>query len=125
MIHTRAADADTFQVLEDARVAVVLHCFSSVDLTDEAIARGYLFSFAGNVTYPSAEPLREAAARMPVDRILAETDCPYLAPIPHRGQPNRPAHVMETLARLAEVRGVPVAELDADIERNAERLFRL
>ena len=69
--------------------------------------------------------LREAAARIPADRILAETDCPYLAPVPFRGKPNRPANVMTTLARLAEVRGVTTAELGGQIERNAERLFGL
>jgi TatD DNase family protein len=125
VIHTREADADTFEVLQAAQVPVVLHCFSSVDLTDEAVDRGYLFSFAGNVTYPSAEPLREAAARIPDDRILAETDCPYLAPVPYRGKPNRPANLMVTLERLAELRGVSATELGGQIERNAERLFGL
>jgi TatD DNase family protein len=125
VIHTRAADDDTFEVLTAAEVPVVLHCFSSVGLTDEAIDRGYFFSFAGNVTYRSAQVLRDAAARIPADRILAETDCPYLSPVPQRGKPNRPARVMDTLALLAEVRGVPPAELEEQIERNAERVFGL
>jgi TatD DNase family protein len=125
VIHTRAADDDTFRMLEAAAVPVVLHCFSSVDRLDEALARGYHCSFAGNVAYPSAEDLRAAAARVPDDRILAETDSPYLAPPPHRGRRNQPAYVMETLAVLARERGVEPAALAAQIERNADRLFGL
>ncbi|HEY2789826.1 MAG TPA: TatD family hydrolase [Gaiellales bacterium] len=124
-IHTRAADEDTFGMLEGARVPVVLHCFSSVDRLDEAIERGYHCSFAGNVAYPSAGPLRAAAARVPDDRILAETDSPYLAPPPHRGRPNQPAHVAVTLAVLARERGVEPAALAATIDRNADRVFGL
>jgi TatD DNase family protein len=125
VIHTRAADDDTFRMLETARVPVVLHCFSSVDRLDEALARGYLCSFAGNVAYPSAGALREAAARVPDDRILAETDCPYLAPPPHRGRPNQPAYAALTLAVLARERGVEPAALAAQIDRNADRIFGL
>lgn len=125
VIHTRAADEDTFRMLEDARVPVVLHCFSSVDRLDDALERGYHCSFAGNVAYPSARDLRAAAARVPDDRILAETDCPYLAPPPHRGRPNRPAYVAVTLAVLARERGVEPAELAAQIDRNADALFGL
>lgn len=125
VIHTRSADDDTFRMLERAQVPVVLHCFSSVDRLDEAIARDYHCSFAGNVAYPSAGPLREAAARVPAERILAETDSPYLAPPPHRGRPNQPAHVAVTLAVLARERGVQVAALAAQIDQNADRLFGL
>jgi TatD DNase family protein len=125
VIHTRAADDDTFRMLEAATVPVVLHCFSSVDRLDEALERGYLCSFAGNVAYPSAEELRAAAARVPDDRILAETDSPYLAPPPYRGRRNQPAYVMETLAVLARVRGVEPAALAGLIERNADRVFGL
>ena len=106
VIHTRAADDDTFRMLERAEVPVVLHCFSSVGRLDDAIARDYHCSFAGNVAYPSAGPLREAAALVPAERILAETDSPYLAPPPHRGRPNQPAHVAVTLGVLARERGV-------------------
>jgi TatD DNase family protein len=125
VIHTRAADDDTFRMLEAAAVPVVLHCFSSVDRLDDALAGGYHCSFAGNVAYPSAADLRAAAARVPDDRILAETDSPYLAPPPHRGRRNQPAYVMETLAVLARERGVQPDALAAQIERNADRLFGL
>jgi len=125
VIHTRAADEDTFRMLEAAAVPVVLHCFSSVDRLDEALERGYHCSFAGNVAYPSAAALRAAAARVPDDRILAETDSPYLAPPPYRGRRNQPAYVMETLAVLARERGVEPDALAAQIDRNADAVFGL
>ena len=125
VIHTREADEDTFRVLESATVAVVLHCFSSVGRLDDAVERGYYCSFAGNVTYPAAEDLRAAAARVPGDRILAETDSPYLSPVPLRGRPNQPANVRHTLAVLAEARGEPASELEARIDRNASAVFGL
>lgn len=125
VIHTRDADDDTFAALEAAAVPVLLHCFSSPGRLDEAIERGYYCSFAGNVTYPAASALREAAARVPADRILAETDSPYLAPVPQRGRPNRPANVMLTLHALAAERGVAAAELERQIGENAARLFGL
>jgi TatD DNase family protein len=125
VIHTRAADDETFAMLEAARVPVVLHCFGSVGRLDEALERGYLVSFAGNAAYPKAEDLREAARRVPDDRILAETDSPYLAPPPHRGRPNEPAYVMRTLEVLAAERGVEPAELEAQIDANATRVFGL
>ncbi|HEY8859250.1 MAG TPA: TatD family hydrolase, partial [Gaiellales bacterium] len=89
------------------------------------LERGYYVSFAGNVTYPRAGDLRECAAQVTADRILAETDSPYLAPPPHRGRPNQPAHVAVTLAVLARERGVEPSELAAQIDRNADRLFGL
>lgn len=125
VVHTREADADTMAVLAGARVAVVLHCFSSPPMLDEAIARGYRCSFAGNVTYPSATELRAAAARVPDELILAETDSPYLTPVPNRGRPNEPRHVLDTLAVLAQARGVEPALLEGQIERNAAAVFGL
>ena len=125
VIHTRAADDETFAMLETARVPVLLHCFGSVARLDDALERGYFASFAGNVAYPKAGELREAARRMPRDRILAETDAPYLAPPPHRGRPNQPAYVMRTLAVLAAERGVQPAALEALIDANASRVFGL
>jgi TatD DNase family protein len=125
VIHTRAADDETFAMLEAARVPVVLHCFGSVGRLDDALARGYMVSFAGNVCYPKAGELREAARRVPDDRILAETDAPYLAPPPHRGRPNQPAYVMQTLAVLAAERGVEPAALAALVDANATRVFGL
>ena len=84
---------------------VVLHCFSSPRLLEPALERGYYVSFAGNVTYRNAAELRVAASQVPADRILAETDCPYLSPVPRRGRPNEPAYVVHTVAALAEARG--------------------
>ena len=106
-------------------VPVVLHCFSSAALLEPALERGWYVSFAGNVTYPKAAELRWAAAEAPADRILAETDSPYLAPQPVRGRRNEPAHVMHTLAALAEARGEEQTELEAQIEANAARAFSL
>ena len=105
VIHSREADADTASALAGFAGTVVLHCFSSPDLLATALERGYYVSFAGNVTYPKAGELREAAAAVPGDRILVETDSPYLSPQPVRGRRNEPAHVVHTIAALAEVRG--------------------
>ncbi len=125
VIHTRAADEATAAALERFDGTVVLHCFSSAALLPVALERGYYVSFAGNVTFPNASELRLAASQVPADRILAETDSPYLAPQPVRGRPNEPAHVMHTLAALAETRGVGRDELEAQIEANASVAFGL
>ena len=125
VVHTRAADEDTLAALSGFAGTVVLHCFSSTDLLPAALERGYYVSFAGNATYPKAADLRTAAARIPVDRILAETDAPYLAPQPVRGRPNEPANVVHTLASLAEARGEEAAVLEQAIEANAAAAFRL
>ena len=92
---------------------------------DEAIANGWWCSFAGNVTYPNATDLLLAAARCPVDRILLETDAPYLTPVPHRGTPNEPAFVMDTLRAVASVRGVDANELAEQVMRNAAEAYGL
>ncbi|HEY6075245.1 MAG TPA: TatD family hydrolase, partial [Gaiella sp.] len=99
--------------------------FSEPDLLEPALERGYYVSFAGNVTYPKAAALRESAAAVPGDRLLAETDSPYLAPQPVRGRPNEPMHVRHTLATLADARGVGVEELETCIHENAARAFGL
>jgi len=104
---------------------VVLHCFSSWRLLEPALEHGWYCSFAGNVTYPKAADLRAAAAEVSRDRLLAETDSPYLAPQPLRGQRNEPAHVVHTLAALAEARGEDPAVLETAIEENATRAFGL
>jgi TatD DNase family protein len=126
VIHTRAADDDTAEALAGFPGTVVLHCFSSPALLPVALERGYYVSFAGNVSFPNASELRLAATQVPADRLLAETDSPYLAPQPVRGRPNEPAYVMHTLAALAAARGVAKpAELEAQIEANAAAAFGL
>ena len=127
VVHTRSADDDTAAVLTalPGGAKVVLHCFSSVGLLASALERGWYVSFAGNVTYPKATELRTAAAHVPLDRILAETDSPYLSPQPVRGRPNEPANVVHTLATLAEARGDDPAKLERAIEANATAAFGL
>jgi TatD DNase family protein len=104
---------------------VILHCFAVPDRLDEAIANGWWCSFAGNVTYPKAADLLLAAARCPADRLLLETDAPYLTPVPHRGTPNEPAYVMDTLRAVALVRGVAPEELAAQVEANADAAYAI
>lgn len=125
VIHSRAASPQTAVALAPFRGTVVLHCFSEPELLEPALERGYYVSFAGNVTYPTAAALREAAAHVPEDRLLAETDSPYLAPQPVRGRPNEPMHVRHTLATLADVREVGVEALEARIDENAIAAFGL
>jgi TatD DNase family protein len=125
VIHCRAADADVARALADFDGTVVLHCFSSPGLLAPTLERGYYVSFAGNVTYPNADALRAAAQAVPADRILAETDSPYLSPQPRRGRPNEPANVVHTVASLAETRGEAKEELAAQIDENASRAFGL
>jgi len=125
IIHSRAADDETAAALAGFEGTVVLHCFSSPGLLPVALERGYYVSFAGNVTYPKAPELRDAARAIPVDRILAETDCPYLAPQPVRGKRNEPAYVVHTVASLAETRGEDPAELARRIGENATAAFAL
>jgi len=125
VVHTRAAEQETMRMLGAFAGTVVLHCFSSPELLPAAAERGYYISFAGNVTYPKAEELREAARRVEPDRILAETDTPYLAPQPVRGRPNEPANVVHTIATLADARGEEPAELGERIAANAARAFSL
>ena len=103
---------------------MVLHCFSAgAPWAERAAERGWYCSFAGNLTYPKADAIREAAALVPDDRVLVETDSPFLAPQPVRGKPNQPANVVATAERLAEVRGVPYGELERTVEANAARVF--
>jgi TatD DNase family protein len=125
VIHTRAADTDTVAALSGFEGRVVLHCFSSPHLLEPALERGWYVSFAGNATFPKAVDLRLAAREVPADRILAETDAPYLAPQPMRGRPNEPAYVMHTLATLAQARNEDPQELERQIDRNATECFGL
>jgi TatD DNase family protein len=125
VIHSRAADSQTLAQLaaEAEGVRVVMHCFSMPDRLDECLQRGYAISFAGNVTYKSAGDLAEAAKLVPEDRLLVETDAPYLTPQVVRKQRNEPAFVAHTLAFIAELRGVGVDRLGAAVERNAAGVF--
>jgi TatD DNase family protein len=125
IVHTRAAAEDTLRALESFDGTVVMHCFSSPEALPAVLERGYYVSFAGNVTYPKAPELRDAAARVADDRILAETDCPFLAPQPVRGKTNEPAYVVHTVAALAAVRGETTADLAARIDANAAAAFGL
>jgi TatD DNase family protein len=125
VVHSRAADDDTASVLAGFPGTVVLHCFSSPGLLDVALERDYYVSFAGNVTYPKAYDLRGSARLVPADRILAETDTPYLSPQPRRGKPNEPANVVHTVAALAEARREDLTELEARIDANASTAFGL
>ena len=120
------AVADAFELLaaEAEGVRVILHCFSATaERAREAVERGWHVSFAGNVTYPSSVGLREAAALIPEEQILVETDSPFLAPQPARGKPNRPANATFTAETVAEARGVGYEALDALVSANAGRLF--
>jgi TatD DNase family protein len=125
VIHTRAADEDTSARLAVHPGAVILHCFSSPALLEPALEHGWYVSFAGNVTYKNAFDLRAAARRVPADRLLAETDSPYLAPQAVRGRTNEPAYVVHTVDVLAQARGEDAAELAAQIDANADAVFGL
>jgi TatD DNase family protein len=125
VIHTRAADDPTIATLRDhaGGVTVVLHCFSMPDRAEECAEQGWFFSFAGNVTYPSATDLAAAAERVPEDRLLVETDAPYLTPQAVRKERNQPAFVTHTARFVAERRGLAYEDLEAIVERNAAALF--
>lgn len=125
VVHTRAAEEDTLAALREGAegVTVVLHCFSLTRHLEECLEAGWWISFAGNVTYPKAAALQDVARQVPDDRLLVETDAPWLSPQPVRGRPNRPAHVVHTAAFLAELRGVEYDELERAVERNAAEVF--
>jgi len=126
VIHTRAAEDDTFAVLRehsDSVPVVVMHCFSAPDRLEECVERGYMCSFAGNVTYPKATDLQEAARHVPDELLLVETDSPYLAPQPVRGKPNEPANVAHTARFVADLRGVSYEDLERTVAANFERVF--
>jgi len=125
IIHTRAAERETLDQLagEAAQVSVVMHCFSMPRQLGECLERGYAISFAGNVTYRNAADLAEAARRVPDERLLVETDAPYLTPQAVRKERNQPAYVVHTAAFLAQLRGVEADELGETLERNGARVF--
>jgi TatD DNase family protein len=123
VVHSREADEQTSAALAGFAGTVVLHCFSSPGLLPAALERGYYVSFAGNVTYPKAAELREAAAAVASDRLLVETDTPYLSPQPVRGKRNEPAYVVHTIAALAELRDVGQDRLAEQTHANAASAF--
>jgi TatD DNase family protein len=125
VIHCREAVEDTADVLAPFHGTVVLHCFSEPQLLPAALERGYYVSFAGNVTYNRAEELRAAARDVPAERLLVETDSPYLAPQPVRGRPNEPANIVHTVAALAAVRGEDPEVLGRQTAANARAAFHL
>jgi TatD DNase family protein len=141
VIHSRAADEDTIAIVrehggtgvspvnhaEDARATPrtgVLHCFGgSLQMAEQAIELGFFISFAGNLTFKKADDLRAIARKLPLDRLLVETDCPYLTPVPFRGKRNEPARVVETAKFLAELKGVSLEEVGKVTTENFARLF--
>jgi TatD DNase family protein len=126
-IHTREASEDTFAVIREAgggRVRGVMHCFSHGEAElRRALDLDFFISIAGIMTFPKAQGLRDVAALVPLDRLLVETDAPFLAPVPHRGHRNEPAWVVETLRCLASLRGVPIGTLGAQITTNFASLI--
>jgi TatD DNase family protein len=125
VIHTRAAEDDTIDTLRARAdgVSVIMHCFSMPDRLEECLAEGWWISFAGNVTYPKAQDLAAASERVPENRLLVETDAPYLTPQVMRKERNQPAYVAHTARFVAERRGVSYEELEQVVERNAAGLF--
>jgi TatD DNase family protein len=127
-VHTRDAREDTIRILteEGAREAGgVLHCFTETwEMARQALDLGFYISFSGIVTFDRADDLREIAAKVPLDRILIETDCPYLTPVPHRGRPNEPRYVSAVANCVAGLRGMTAEELGAVTHDNFFRLFR-
>jgi TatD DNase family protein len=130
IVHTREAEQETIDILRttcaESHLTGVLHCFSgSLSLASQALELGFLVSFSGIITFKKADELRAVAAQIPLDRLLIETDCPYLAPIPFRGKRNEPAYVVEVARCLAEIRGLEVEELGRITAANFARLFKL
>ena len=129
VVHTREAWDDTFAILRDENAAALggaFHCFSGgPEEANKALATGFFVSFAGPLTFKNADALREAATLVPPDRLLIETDAPYLTPHPHRGERNEPARVGLVGERLAAILGLPPESLAATIAGNLDRLFRI
>ncbi len=128
IVHTRSAREDTLRILREekaAEVGGVLHCFTENQaMADAALEMGFYISFSGIVTFKNAKELQEVATHIPLERILIETDAPYLAPVPHRGKVNDPSYVVHVAEKIAELRGVPVEEVAEASTRNFFRLFK-
>ncbi|MDD5309816.1 MAG: TatD family hydrolase [Deltaproteobacteria bacterium] len=129
VVHTREADHDTLAILEDEGAAAaggVIHCFSSsMALAQGALGLSFFLSFSGMLTFPNADPIREVAAFAPEQRILAETDAPFLSPVPHRGKVNEPARVAHVVEALAKIRGVTAERMGEITADNARRCYRI
>ena len=130
VIHTREAEAETIEILKSeyagAQRRGVFHCFSgSMHLAQRALEIGFMISFSGIVTFKKADELRAVAKEVPLDRLLIETDCPYLTPIPYRGQRNEPAYVVEVARCLAELHGVELEEMARVTTENFNTFFRV
>jgi TatD DNase family protein len=133
IIHTREAEDDTIALLQEhctapggSELGGVIHCFTGTQkLAEAALALGFYLSFSGVVTFKAAEELRTVARAAPLERLLIETDCPFLAPVPYRGKRNEPAFVVETAKKLAELQGVSVGEIARVTSHNFKRLFKL
>jgi len=130
IIHTREAEAETIEILKSeyggAERGGVFHCFSgSLALAEQALALDFMISFSGIVTFRKAEDLREVARHVPLDRLLVETDCPFLAPVPYRGKRNEPAYVVEVARCIAELRGLELEEVARVTTENFKRFLRL
>jgi TatD DNase family protein len=133
IVHTRDAEEDTIAILHDAwaneggaEIGGIIHCFTSTQkLACAAIEMGFYISFSGVVTFKTAEELREVARSVPAERLLIETDCPFLAPVPHRGKRNEPAFVLETARKLAELQQTSMEEIGRITSGNFRRLFNL
>lgn len=129
IIHTRDAQQDTLDMLREENaqnVGGILHCFTETwDMAEQAIEMGFYISFSGIVTFKNASALREVAKKVPDDKILIETDAPYLAPVPHRGSQNQPAYVVEVAKHLASIRGQSVEHIAKISTENFQRLFNL
>ncbi len=127
IIHTREAAADTLRIMAEegaAEVGGVMHCFTeNLEVAQAAIAMNFYISFSGIVTFKNALQIKEVAQKIPLDRILIETDAPYLAPVPFRGKLNQPAYVKHVAEEIAKLRGIPLAEVGAATTRNFWRLF--
>ena len=129
VIHTRASAADTLRVLDEEggeAAGGVFHCFTeTAEVALAAVERGYYISFSGIVSFKNAQDLRDLLKLLPLDRVLIETDSPYLAPVPCRGKTNTPAYVPHVAQAVADAVGLPIAELAAQTTANTRRLFRL
>jgi TatD DNase family protein len=129
IIHTREAAADTLRIMQEenaAEVSGVMHCFTeSWEVAEAALAMGFYISFSGIVTFKNAKQLKEVARKVPLDRILIETDSPYLAPVPHRGKLNQPAYVKHVAEEIAMLRGISLKEVGRITTENFQRLFKV